>query len=125
MINEPIWTTWAKYKKYIDDTIVKEFAYDVLEHGFKGQIEIDEQWEVGRFNSLITREEWRSWFQTCFGSREFIPDKFGNIKNVVEDLQDQGFRVTLWAAPFINPECSDLILEGEEKGNLVSCALTD
>lgn len=48
MIVNPIWTTWAKYKKYINDTVVREFAYEIEDHGFGGQIEIDEQWEVGQ-----------------------------------------------------------------------------
>ncbi|XP_050299314.1 myogenesis-regulating glycosidase-like isoform X2 [Anthonomus grandis grandis] len=101
MISEPIWTTWAKYKKNIDENMVREFSYDILNHGFKGQIEIDEQWE------------------TCFGSRVFIPDKFGNISNIVKDLQDKNFRVTLWAAPFVNLDCTALVEEGERNGYFV------
>ncbi|KAL1505266.1 hypothetical protein ABEB36_004867 [Hypothenemus hampei] len=101
MIQEPIWTTWAKYKKNINDTVVREFAYDILNHGFNGQIEIDEQWE------------------TCFGSRKFIPEKFGNISNVIADLKAKKLRVTIWAAPFINSDCTDLIKEGEENGYFV------
>ncbi|CAG9765482.1 unnamed protein product [Ceutorhynchus assimilis] len=101
MIRDPIWTTWAKYKKYINDSVVRDFAYDILAHGFRGQIEIDEQWE------------------TCFGSREFLPNEFGNITAVVRDLQNKQLRVTLWAAPFVNPECEDLISEGEQKGYYV------
>nr|AHH86058.1 glycoside hydrolase family 31 [Sitophilus oryzae] len=101
MIRQPIWTTWAKYKKYINDSIVRTFAYDILDHGFTGQIEIDEDWE------------------TCFGSRIFKPEQFSNITNVIADLHARNLRVTLWAAPFINPECTDLVKEGEEKGYFV------
>lgn len=54
--------------------------------------------------------------QTCFGSRKFIEDKFSNISEVIADLKERGHTVTIWAAPFINPDCTDLILEGEEKG---------
>ncbi|KAF7279107.1 hypothetical protein GWI33_007620 [Rhynchophorus ferrugineus] len=102
MVTKPIWTTWAKYKKYINDSVVREFAYDILDHGFDGQIEIDEDWE------------------TCFGSRVFKPDLFANITEVVRDLQARNLRVTLWAAPFINPECTELIEEGEREGYFVA-----
>lgn len=46
MIRNPIWTTWAKYKKEINDEVVLAFAKDIADHGFTGQIEIDEMWEV-------------------------------------------------------------------------------
>lgn len=47
MVSEPIWTTWAKYKKEIDDQVVRDFADDILNHGFRGgQLEIDDDWEV-------------------------------------------------------------------------------
>jgi hypothetical protein len=46
VIRHPIWTTWAKYKKDITDDIVVGFAQDIADHGFTGQIEIDEFWEV-------------------------------------------------------------------------------
>lgn len=47
MIKEPVWTTWAKFKKYIDDDTVLGFANDIISHGFTGgQVEIDEDWEV-------------------------------------------------------------------------------
>ena len=47
MISEPIWTTWAKYKKDISDKTVLEFGKDIRNHGYKGgQLEIDDNWEV-------------------------------------------------------------------------------
>lgn len=47
MITEPIWTTWAKYKKEINDKTVIKFANDIRNHGYKkGQLEIDDNWEV-------------------------------------------------------------------------------
>lgn len=46
MIREPIWTTWPKYKRDTDDRILLEFTESIKKHGFKGQIEIDENWEV-------------------------------------------------------------------------------
>ncbi|KAJ8922547.1 hypothetical protein NQ315_007577 [Exocentrus adspersus] len=82
MIREPIWTTWAKFKRDIDDETVLGFANDIVNHGFTGgQVEIDEDWE------------------TCFGSHVFKPDKFSNIKDTVKAIKDLGFRVTLWINP--------------------------
>lgn len=52
MIRNPIWTTWAKYKKEINDDVVLAFAQDIANHGFTGQIEIDEMWEVWFFKTL-------------------------------------------------------------------------
>lgn len=47
MIREPIWTTWAKYKRNVNDWTVLQFAEEILEHGFDGgQLEIDDNWEV-------------------------------------------------------------------------------
>lgn len=47
IIQQPIWTTWAKYKKPIDDASVLEFAETIRSHGYNGgQLEIDDNWEV-------------------------------------------------------------------------------
>lgn len=47
MVAEPIWTTWAKYKKAINDETVLEFGRTIRSHGYEGgQLEIDDYWEV-------------------------------------------------------------------------------
>ncbi|KAH1021221.1 hypothetical protein HUJ04_010760 [Dendroctonus ponderosae] len=99
-------------------------------HWYGGPEIYEQKWPIEKLrlsgdDAYVARKDDNFAGTTCFGSREFIPDKFGNIKNVVEDLQEQGFRVTLWAAPFINPDCTELILEGEEKGSLVSSTFAD
>lgn len=53
MIREPIWTTWPKYKEAIDDKTINEFAQSIKSHGYKGQIEIDADWEVSITNLFI------------------------------------------------------------------------
>ncbi|KAJ8978382.1 hypothetical protein NQ317_005963 [Molorchus minor] len=68
MIREPIWTTWAKFKRDINDEIVLGFANDIVNNGFTGQVEIDEDWEV------------------CFGAHVFKEDKFANINETVSGL---------------------------------------
>lgn len=97
MIAEPIWTTWAKYKKPITDAIVLTFAQDIRNHGYDGgQLEIDDDWEV------------------CYGAQTFKHDMFGNISNTVKSLKDDNWRVTLWVHPFVDDTCQNNSNYGKE-----------
>ena len=85
MFQYPIWSTWAEYKKDINEKIVLDFAQQINNHGFpNAQIEIDEQWE------------------RYFGDSTFDLRKFPNPKQLVARLHSMGFRVTFWMYPFIN-----------------------
>lgn len=55
MISEPIWTTWAKYKKDINDETVLQFSNDIIEHGYTGQLEIDDNWEANTIINFCTQ----------------------------------------------------------------------
>lgn len=115
MIKEPTWTTWPKYKKYIDQTKVVEFVESIRKHKFGGQIEIDEKWEV----SDVDNDHQKATnvpFQTCFGSHVFDPVKFSNISNIIKDFKNQGFRVTLWIHPFVNDDCENYSTIGKQNG---------
>ncbi|KAJ3631195.1 hypothetical protein MTP99_012339 [Tenebrio molitor] len=101
IIRNPIWTTWAKYKKDINDDTVVDFAQDIADHGFTGQIEIDDYWE------------------TCYGSLTFNDEQFSSITDTVKTLKDLGFTVTLWTHPFVNHDCEDTMNYGEENGYFV------
>ncbi|XP_019874297.2 myogenesis-regulating glycosidase [Aethina tumida] len=101
MISEPIWTTWAKYKKEINDDVVLEFADDIVKHGYAGQLEIDDEWEK------------------CYGHQEFSTIKFPNINETVKKLHEKNFRVTLWLHPFVDVGCSPNEEIGLEKGYFV------
>lgn len=46
MIREPIWSTWAKYQNDINDNLVYDLAESVHNNEFRGQIQIDDGWEV-------------------------------------------------------------------------------
>lgn len=49
MVREPIWTTWAKYKRVISDEIILSYADTIRNQGYtKGQLEIDDKWEVNK-----------------------------------------------------------------------------
>lgn len=98
MIYNPIWSTWARYKRLINETAVKAFAQEILTFGLEdNQLEIDDNWE------------------DCYGSLKFDATKFPDVKGLVAGLKANKFRVTLWIHPFINKGCDDW-LEANQNG---------
>lgn len=90
MVQHPIWSTWARYKVNINDTVVMQFADEIISNGYNNsQLEIDDNWE------------------TCYGSATFDTNKFKNISELNAALKKKGFRVTLWIHPFINEDCTE------------------
>ncbi|XP_060530661.1 myogenesis-regulating glycosidase-like [Cylas formicarius] len=101
MIREPIWTTWAQYKRDISDSVVIQFADEIRSHGYDGgQIEIDDQWEAH------------------YGDQTFKTDIFTDINQTVRTLKDKNFRVTLWVHPFVDDDSVN-VEEGKSKGYFV------
>ena len=105
MFRYPIWSTWAKYKKDINQGIVMQFANEVMHNGFKvAQIEIDDDWTPS------------------YGDHEFQKKKFPNPKSMVDALHDKGYRVTLWVHPFASTTSSasgkPFWLKGKLKGTI-------
>jgi len=101
MIKHPVWSTWARYKKDINDTIVKWFAQEINKQGFNNsQIEIDDNWE------------------SCYGNAEFNVSRFADMPALGKYLHSIGFRITLWNHMFVNVEC-DLFSELKRRGFLV------
>ncbi|KAJ1531564.1 hypothetical protein ONE63_000237 [Megalurothrips usitatus] len=102
MIRYPVWSTWAQYKSFISDVIVREFAKEIKDHGFtNSQLEIDDAWE------------------TCYGSKEVDKTRFPDMKKLTDDLKAEGFRVTIWTHPFINEDCTETLNEANSQGFLV------
>lgn len=101
MVEQPIWSTWARYKRNVNEVVVTEFAQEILDKGFTGQYELDDDWEE------------------CYGALSFNKDKFPNIKRLTDDLHARGFRVTLWIHPFINKDCS-LFEDAKANGRFVA-----
>jgi myogenesis-regulating glycosidase len=101
MVTEPVWSTWAKYKKNVNEVVVMEFAEEILANGFTGQFELDDDWEI------------------CYGSLTFNTQKFPDIKGLTDVLHSHGFRVTLWIHPFINKECTAYYNDAKAKGRFV------
>lgn len=99
MVQYPIFSTWARYKKDINEHVVERFADQILENNFpNSQLEIDDDWEQ------------------CYGSLSFNVERFPNIVSLVKRLKDRGFRITLWVHPFINKRCEPLYSEAERLG---------
>ena len=86
MFTHPIWSTWAMYKKDINETVVLDYAKKITEYGFSNsQIEIDDKWTPS------------------YGLWDFDRKKFPDPKRLIETLTGMGFRTTLWVHPFATP----------------------
>ena len=47
MIKSPIWSTWAKFKININETVIINYAKEILGNGFSNsQIEIDDGFDL-------------------------------------------------------------------------------
>ncbi|XP_066252568.1 myogenesis-regulating glycosidase-like [Euwallacea similis] len=102
MIEKPVWTTWAKYKKSIDDGVILEFAENIRNQGYEGgQLEIDDYWE------------------RCYGSQEFDETKFGNFTETIKKLHEDDWRVSIWIHPFVNDDCQNVSDVGKDSGYFV------
>lgn len=104
MVRHPIWSTWARYKRDINESVVLEFADEVIKHGWTGtQYELDDDWEF------------------CYGALQFNTAKFPNIRQTVDEIRAKGFpRVTLWIHPFVNKGCEPVYSEAKRKGYFVA-----
>lgn len=102
MIKSPIWSTWARYKIYINESVILDYADDILANGFSNsQIEIDDGYQIDRY-----------------GDFDFDLEKFPDASGMVSKLHDKGFRVTMWVHPFANTN-SNAYLEGKDLGYFV------
>ncbi|XP_002737617.1 myogenesis-regulating glycosidase-like [Saccoglossus kowalevskii] len=104
MFRSPVWSTWARYKMNINQTIVVNYAREIRKHGFSNsQLEIDDKWS------------------TTYGDMEFDTNKFPKAALMVSTLQQLGFRVTAWVTPFANVD-SKAYEVGSRKGYWVKDA---
>ena len=83
----PIWSTWAIFKKNINQDLVIRYADEILKHGFPlSQLEIDDDWSP------------------AYGDMVFDNRKFPDPKKMVTDLTKKAIRTTLWVHPFASPK---------------------
>ena len=102
MVEQPIWSTWARYKTDVNELSVMNFAEEIIANGFTGQFELDDNWEE------------------CYGALTFNKQKFPNILNLTDALHSKGFRVTLWIHPFINKDCEHYYTDAKINGRFVA-----
>ncbi|ODN05937.1 hypothetical protein Ocin01_00778 [Orchesella cincta] len=103
MILKPFWSTWNEFNANVNQSIVIQHARRILEEGFStnSHFEIDDGWEE------------------CYGQNTFNSVKFPDPAGMVQELNELGFRVTLWTHIFINYECKELFNEAFSKGYLL------
>lgn len=102
MFTYPIWSTWAMYKKTINEELVLEYADLIKQYDFPySHIEIDDEWS------------------TEYGDFEFDPVKFPDPPGLMNKLNDEGFKVTLWIHTFANL-ASEEFLVGVENDRWVT-----
>ncbi|XP_009976351.1 PREDICTED: uncharacterized family 31 glucosidase KIAA1161-like, partial [Tauraco erythrolophus] len=84
------WSTWALYKKCINQDKVLHFARNIKKYRFNcSHIEIDDM------------------YTQAYGDFDFDPIKFPNVTEMFAKLREDGFKVTLWTHPFINYNSSN------------------
>ncbi|XP_077987111.1 myogenesis-regulating glycosidase-like [Glandiceps talaboti] len=98
MFRKPIWSTWVRHGKHVDQGKVMQFADEINSHWFpNGQLEIDDNWS------------------TVYGDFEFNHAKFPNPRDMVDRLHGMGFTVSVWVTPFANLD-SKAFTEGLNNG---------
>jgi alpha-glucosidase (family GH31 glycosyl hydrolase) len=102
LFTRPTWTTWARYKSDVSQTVVLSFAHEILDHGYPYSVfEIDDRWQV------------------YYGDLSFDSVRFPDPRGMVEELHRLGFKVTAWVIPFLEP-ASAAFVEGTARGYLVN-----
>ncbi|KAB0798841.1 hypothetical protein PPYR_06721 [Photinus pyralis] len=102
IIERPIWSTWARYKRDVNDEVLRAFAKEIADNGYtNGQFEIDDDWE------------------DCYGALTFRSSKFANISKTVDYIKSFNFTVSLWVHPFINTDCVGHLSVARDRGYLV------
>lgn len=90
VLRKPIWSTWAQYKKNINQSLVLEFVDNILKNNLTiSNLEIDEKWMPN------------------FGDLVFDTMKFPDAKGMVDEIHRKGMAVTTWVPPFVNLESSN------------------
>lgn len=103
MVKYPVWSTWVRYKRDIDINILRTYANEIRDNGFKAsQIDIDDLWEE------------------CYGSMKLDAKFATTLKNLTTDLRDNyGFNTTMWIHPFVNENCQPYYNTTKDAGFLV------
>lgn len=83
MLERPIWSTWAEYKVFINQSAVLDYAAKIVENGYQHSVlEIDDRWS------------------SAYGDFTFDPVKFPAPLEMIQRLHSWNFSVMLWVTPF-------------------------
>uniref|UniRef100_A0A914XVH7 Uncharacterized protein n=1 Tax=Panagrolaimus superbus TaxID=310955 RepID=A0A914XVH7_9BILA len=87
LIEKPIWTTWSRYGKSVNQEEVLKFKEEIVSNKFPiSQLELDDKWT------------------TQYGDFEIDKTKFPDFKGMIAQLHASGIRLTAWIHPFFNVE---------------------
>ncbi|KAM6965679.1 myogenesis-regulating glycosidase-like isoform 2-T2 [Aplochiton taeniatus] len=85
VFTRPVWSTWALHKTSVTQEKLLRYASDITAHGFTcSHLELDDRYTAD------------------YGEFDFDPQKFPNVTDMFDKLEDDGFHVTLWTHPFVN-----------------------
>ncbi|CAL4161555.1 unnamed protein product, partial [Meganyctiphanes norvegica] len=100
MFQDPVWSTWAQYHTYVNDSRVLDFAHVIQDQGFNNsQSELSESW------------------QCCINALQ--PRRFSNPVNCIFHINFEGFKNWLWRRILVGTNCSNFgMAQGDE--NFVS-----
>eukprot|EP01041_Mallomonas_annulata_P012292 gene12292-25853_t len=83
MLERPVWSTWAEFKKDVNQTGVLAFAKRIRDSGLPYSVlEIDDKWSAE------------------YGDFKFNKTRFPDAKGMVRLLKGMGFAVMVWVTPF-------------------------
>jgi alpha-glucosidase (family GH31 glycosyl hydrolase) len=103
-MEKPLWTTWAQFKCDISHDVVSQYLRDLNAHGFScNLLGIDARW------------------QAEMGDSTFNPQTFPAPSALVQDAAQYGAKLTVWTAPYIEPQSANYA-EGVEDGHYVKQA---
>lgn len=98
MMKFPIFTTWSYFFKKINQSIVLDYANEIIQNGYTAsQLEIDDKWEK------------------FYGNLDFNRETFPNPSDMISKIHSLNMRVTLWVHPFCNVD-SDNFAKGAVQG---------
>jgi len=92
VMKNPIWSTWVRYKKSVNQSIVMTMAEEIFAHKFdKSHIQIE------------------GLYSTKYGDFNFDTKKFDDVSYLLSVLKTWGFRVTISVSPFTNLDSQNFL----------------
>lgn len=88
MVRYPIWNSWVRYGKAVNQKSITNYSAEIKANGFKSSLMmIDNSWEE------------------CYGSMTVDRTAFPSLKELTWKLKEDDILVGLWVHPFVNKDC--------------------